>query len=56
MNKYKVAESVVSEILKDLKKRMESGDKWDIGDENISQEITDKWEDIVIEVLEKAQA
>ena len=55
MNKYKVAETIVSNILADLKKRMDSEDKWDVGDDNVAQEITDKWEDIVINELEKQQ-
>lgn len=53
MNKYKIAESIVSQIIVDLKKRMESGDKWDVADEDINQEIIDKWEDIVIAELAK---
>lgn len=53
MNKYKVAETIVTNIIADLKRRMESGDKWDVGDSDITQEIADKWEDIVISELEK---
>ena len=53
MNKYKVAESIVTQIITDLKTRMESGVKWDVADEAIQQEIVDKWEDIVIAELEK---
>lgn len=55
MNKYKVAETIVVKILTDLKARIESGDKWDVGDEQINQEITDKWEDIVISELQKGE-
>ena len=56
MNKYKVAETIVSNIIIDLKRRMESGDKWDVGDDDITREIVDKWEDIVISELEKQDA
>jgi hypothetical protein len=51
MNKYKVAESIVGKIIEDLKRRMESGVKWDVADEETNQEIIDKWEDIVISEL-----
>lgn len=55
MNKYKVAESIVTQILADLKKRMDSGDKWDVADEKTNAEVTDHWEDLVIAELEKAE-
>lgn len=55
MNKYKVAESIVIKILSDLKTRINSGDKWDVGDEEVNQEIADKWEDIVISELQKGE-
>lgn len=53
MNKYKVAETIVVKIITDLKTRIESGDKWDVADEEVSKDIVDKWEDIVISELEK---
>jgi hypothetical protein len=53
MNKYKVAESIVTKIIADLKSRMNSGDRWDVGDEEITRDIADKWEDIVISELDK---
>ena len=31
MNKYKVAETIATQILADLKTRVESGTKWDVG-------------------------
>lgn len=55
MNKYKVAESIVTQILADLRKRMEAGDTWDVADEKTNAEITDHWEDLVIAELEKAE-
>lgn len=55
MNKYKVAESIVGKLIVDLKKRIESGAKWDVADEKTHEEITDKWEDLVIEELERAE-
>lgn len=55
MNKYKVAESIVVQIITDLKTRIDSGDKWDVGDEEIKNDIIDKWEDIVISALEKEE-
>ena len=33
MNKYKVAETIVTKIIADLRRRMESGVKWDVADE-----------------------
>ena len=56
MNKYKVAESIVSQILTDLKTRIESGANWDVADTDTNQEIQDKWEDIVIAEIEKGLA
>jgi len=53
MNKYKVAETIVVKIIGDLKTRIDSGDKWDVADEEVNREIADKWEDIVISELEK---
>ncbi len=53
MNKYKVAETIVTKIIADLKTRMNSGDKWDVGDEEITRDIADKWEDIVISELDR---
>ena len=53
MNKYKVAESIVSNIIADLRRRMESGTKWDVGDDDVTREVADKWEDIVIDELNK---
>ncbi len=55
MNKYKVAETIVTQIIGDLSTRMDSGDKWDLADENTKQEIVDRWEDIIITELEKTQ-
>ncbi len=55
MNKYKVAESIVTQILSDLRKRIESNANWDLADEKTSEEITDQWEDLVIAELEKAE-
>lgn len=56
MNKYKVAETIVSQILADLRKRIESGANWDVADTETNQEIQDKWEDIIIAELEKGLA
>jgi hypothetical protein len=56
MNKYKIAESIVAQILVDLRQRIESGDKWDVADTETNQEIQDKWEDIVIAEIEKGLA
>lgn len=53
VNKYKIAESIVAKIIADLKTRMNSGDKWDVADEDTNQEIVDRWEDIIISELEK---
>lgn len=55
MNKYKVAETIVTNILSDLKNRIDSGTKWDVDDEEVKQDITDKWEDIVISELERQE-
>ena len=55
MNKYKVAESIVTQLLQDLQVRMGSGTAWDVADENVQAEITDKWEDIIIAELEKTK-
>lgn len=55
MNKYKVAESIVNQIIADLRRRMESGDKWDVADEKTHEEIADHWEDLVIAELEKTE-
>ena len=54
MNKYKVAETIVVKIIADLRKRMESGVKWDVADEKTHEEIVDCWEDFVISELEKS--
>lgn len=56
MNKYKLAETIVSKILTDLKTRIESGANWDVADNETNQEIQDKWEDIIIAELEKGLA
>ncbi len=56
MNKYKVAETIVSQILADLRQRIESGANWDVADNETNQEIQDKWEDIIIAELEKGLA
>lgn len=53
VNKYKIAESIVTKLITDLKTRMNSGDKWDVDDADTNQEIVDRWEDIVISELEK---
>jgi hypothetical protein len=55
MNKYKVAETIVAKIVADLKTRMDQGDKWDVADEDTNREIVDKWEDIIISEIEKAE-
>ncbi len=55
MNKYKIAESIVTQLLQDLQTRMNSGTKWDVSDENIQAEVTDKWEDIIIAEIEKSE-
>ncbi len=55
MNKYKVAESIVTQLLQDLQTRMGSGTQWDVADEGVQAEITDKWEDIIIAELEKTK-
>lgn len=56
MNKYKVAETIVAQILADLRTRIESGANWDVADTETNQEIQDKWEDIIIAELEKGLA
>ena len=56
MNKYKVAETIVTKIISDLKTRMDSGDKWDVADEDTNREIIDRWEDIIISELEKQES
>lgn len=56
LNKYKVAETIVSLILTDLKSRIETGANWDVADEETNQEMQDKWEDIIIAELEKGLA
>lgn len=53
MNKYKVAESIVGQIIDDLKVRMSSGTQWDVADEKVQEEVVDKWEDIIIAELDK---
>ncbi len=53
MNKYRVAETIVTKILEDLKQRMSTSDKWDVADEEISKEVADKWEDIIISELQR---
>jgi len=55
MNKYKVAETIVSQIVSDLRDRVASDGRIEIADEGKSQEIVDRWEDIVISVLEQTQ-
>jgi len=55
MNKYKVAETIVTQLVTDLKSRIDSGDKWDVADEDTKQEMIDKWEDIIISALEKSE-
>lgn len=55
MNRYKVAESIVGQIVSDLKERIGSGEKWDVSDEETYQEVTDKWEDLVLAELEKVK-
>ncbi len=55
MNKYKVAETIVTQIILDLKTRIDSGVKWDVADDETKQEIVDKWEDIIISELEKGE-
>ena len=56
MNRYKVAESIVSKILEDLRTRLASGSTLKLDNEEAQQEITERWEDIVLLELEpKAQ-
>jgi hypothetical protein len=55
MNKYKVAETIVSQIVSDLRDRLGSDGRCDLEDEGKNQEIVDRWEDIVISVLEQTQ-
>ena len=55
MNKYKVAESIVTKIIADLRRRMESGVKWDVADEKTHEEIADHWEDLIISELERSE-
>lgn len=55
MNKYKVAETIVSQIVSDLRDRLTSDGRCDLADEGKNQEIVDRWEDIVISVLEQTQ-
>lgn len=54
MNKYKVAETIVNQLIVDLKTRIDSGTKWDVADEDTKQDMIDKWEDIIITELEKS--
>lgn len=55
MNKYKVAETIVSQIVSDLRDRLTTDGRCDLADEGKNQEIVDRWEDIVISVLEQTQ-
>lgn len=55
MNKYKVAETIVGQIVSDLKDRLGSEGRCNLSDEHTSQELVDRWEDIVISVLEQQQ-
>jgi hypothetical protein len=55
MNKYKVAETIVSQIVSDLRDRLTPDGRCDFADEGKNQEIVDRWEDIVISVLEQTQ-
>ncbi len=53
MNKYKVAEAIVANILEDLKKRMKTG-TLDVENAEKETEIVDQWEDIVLSELGSA--
>lgn len=55
LNKYRVAETIVSQILEDLSNRVQPGSGVDFNDDQKREELTDKWEDIVIAVLEKEE-
>ena len=50
MNKYKVAETIVHNILEDVKKRLKMG-TLDIEDTEKQTELVDQWEDIVLSEL-----
>jgi len=56
MNRYKVAETIVSKIIEDLRTRLAGGVGLKLDNEETQQEITERWEDIVLLELEpKAQ-
>lgn len=56
MNKYKVAESIVTKIIADLKQRLGTGQNLKLEDDAVEQEVVDKWEDIVILELDSQTA
>ena len=50
MNKYKVAETIVHNILEDVKKRIKTG-TLDVENTEKQSEMVDQWEDIVLTEL-----
>lgn len=52
MNRYKVAESIVSKIIEDLRARLANGAVLKLDSEEAQQEVTERWEDIVLLELE----
>ncbi len=50
MNKYKVAETIVHNILEDVKKRIKTG-TLDVENTEKQTEMVDQWEDIVLTEL-----
>ena len=53
MNKYKVAETIVSQLILDLTDRLNSG--VNLKEESTKEDLIDKWEDIIISELEKSE-
>ena len=51
MNKYKVAETIVHNILEDLKKRLKTG-TLELENTETTSQVVDQWEDIVLAELE----
>jgi len=52
----RVANEIVSAIVRDLSGRKGLGDEWDTIDEDIKEEIIANWEDIVIRAVGKLLA
>lgn len=46
-------EKIINRIIKDIKGRKGIGNEWEMIDEDIVNEIKEKWENIIIEELMK---